>query len=101
MRYTWRSVLFVLLFLPTLAFAAWKGQWFPMEEARAWALFLGMFFLVFIVMTVGFDIYYRIAGRKYDGMIGQYRREKEEKANDRKEGASPPFPLAFLHGKVL
>ena len=79
MRYTRRSLLFVLLFLPTLAFAAWKAEWFPMEKAGAWAIFIGMFFLIFIVMTIGFDIYFRITGRKYDGMIGQYRREKEEK----------------------
>lgn len=79
MRYTRRSLLFVLLFLPTLAFAAWKAEWFPMEEAGAWVVFIGMFFLIFIVMTIGFDIYFRITGRKYDGMIGQYRREKEEK----------------------
>ena len=78
MRYTWRSVLFVALFLPTLALAAWKGEWFPMEEAGAWVMFIGMFFLIFIVMTIGFDIYFRITGRKYDGMIGRYRREKEE-----------------------
>lgn len=79
MRYTRRSLLFVLLFLPTLTFAAWKAGWFPMEEAGAWAMFIGMFFLIFIVMTIGFDIYFRITGRKYDGMIGQYRKEKEEK----------------------
>ena len=78
MRYTWRSVLFVLLFLPTLSIAAWKMEWFPTEKAGAWAMFIGMFFLIFIVMTIGFDIYFRITGRKYDGMIGRYRKEKEE-----------------------
>ena len=79
LRYTWRSVLFVALFLPTLALTAWKMEWFPTEIAGAWAMFIGMFFLIFIVMTIGFDIYFRITGRKYDGMLGQYRREKEEK----------------------
>lgn len=79
MRYTRRSLLFVLLFLPALAFAAWKAKWFPMEKAESWAIFIGMFFLIFIVMTIGFDIYFQITGRKYDGMIGQYRKEKEEK----------------------
>ena len=78
MRYTWRSVLFVLLFLPTLALTAWKMEWFPTEKAGAWAMFIGMFFLTFIVMTIGFDIYFRITGRKYDGLIGRYRKEKEE-----------------------
>ena len=79
MRYTWRSLLFVVLFLPLLTFAAWKAEWFPMERTGAWVMFIGMFFLIFIVMTIGFDIYFRITGRKYDGMLGQYRKEKEEK----------------------
>lgn len=79
MRYTRRSLLFVALFLPLLSFTAWKAEWFPTAELGAWAMFLGMFFLIFIVMTIGFDIYFRITGRKYDGMIGQYRKQKEEK----------------------
>ena len=78
MPYTWRSVLFVLLFLPTLALAAWKLNWFPTQRAGAWLLFTGIFFLIFIVMTVGFDIYFRVTGRKYDGLIGQYRQQKEK-----------------------
>ena len=79
MRYTRRSLLFVLLFLPTFTLAAGTGGWFPMEQTGAWAVFLGMFFLTFVGMTIGFDIYFRITGRKYDGLLGQYRREKEEK----------------------
>lgn len=78
LRYVWRSLLFVLLFLPVLAFAAWKMEWFPTEQAGAWVLFIAIFFLIFLVMTAGFDIYYRVSGRKYDGLIGQYRRKKEE-----------------------
>lgn len=78
LRYTWRSLLFVLLFLPVLAFAAWKTEWFPADQAGAWALFIGIFFLIFLVMTVGFDIYFQVTGRKYDGLIGQYRRAKEK-----------------------
>lgn len=79
MRYTLRSLLFVVLFLPVLSLLAWKAEWFPVEQAGSWAIFIGMFFAVFIVMTIGFDIYFRITGRKYDGLLGQYRREKEEK----------------------
>lgn len=78
MRYTWRSLLFVALFLPLLSFAAWKMEWFPTEQLGAWAIFIGVFFLIFLVMTFGFEIYYRATGRKYDGLLGQYRRQKEE-----------------------
>jgi len=86
LRYTLRSLLFVLLFLPTLSFIAWKTEWFPTENAGSWAMFLGLFFLIFAVMTVGFEIYFRIAGRKYDGVIGQYRKQKEE---DEKQSPTP------------
>lgn len=78
MRYTWRSLLFVLLFFPVLSLAAWKTEWFPTDQAGAWVLFAGIFFLIFLVMTVGFDIYFQLTGKKYDGLIGQYRRKKEK-----------------------
>ena len=78
MRYTRRTLLFLLLFYPTLSFAAWKMGWFPVQDARAWAVFTGSFFLIFLAMTAGFDLYFQITGRKYDGLIGQYRRQKEE-----------------------
>ncbi len=78
MRYTWRSLLFVLLFLPVLSIAAWKTEWFPTDRSGAWIMFIAIFFLIFLVMTVGFDIYFQVTGRKYDGLIGQYRRKKEE-----------------------
>jgi len=77
MRYTRRSLLFVLLFLPSLSLTALKMNWFPAEQLGSWMTFLGTFFLTYIVMTIGYDIYFRITGRKYDGLVGQYRREKE------------------------
>ena len=77
MRYTRRSLLFAALFLPALSLAAWKTGWFPAAQAGAWVLFVGIFFLIFLVMTVGFDVYFQFTGRKYDGLIGQYRRKKE------------------------
>lgn len=81
MRYTWRSLLFVLLFLPVLSIVAWKAEWFPTDQVWAWAMFIGIFFLIFIAITVGFDIYFWITGRKYDGLIGQYRKKKEDEEN--------------------
>ena len=78
LAYTWRGVLFVALFLPVLTLAAWQTGWFPRDQAGAWIMFLGIFFLIFLVMTIGFDIYFRLTGRKYDGLIGQYRKKKED-----------------------
>mgnify|MGYP006922381988 CR=1 FL=1 len=50
-----------------------------MDNLGSWALFIGMFVVIFLAMTVGFDIYFRLTGRKYDGLLGQYRKEKEER----------------------
>ncbi|MCI9406464.1 MAG: hypothetical protein HFK04_06085 [Oscillospiraceae bacterium] len=78
MRYTWRSFLFIALFFPLLSFTAWKAEWFPTEQLGSWVLFSAIFLLIFVVMTIGFHIYYRAAGKKYDGLVGRYRRQKEE-----------------------
>ena len=83
LSYTLRCALFVALFLPLLVFAAWKTQWFPTAQPGAWAMFFGIYFLIFIVITAGFEIYYRAAGKKYDGLIGQYRRQKEEAESEK------------------
>ena len=72
--------MFLVSVLATLILTAWQADWFPMDQAGAWAMFIGIFFLIFIAMTIGFDIYFRITGRKYDGMLGQYRKQKEEKS---------------------
>ena len=64
-------------FLPLLAVTAWAFQWFPME-IESWMGFLGIFLVIFAAMTIGFEMYYRLTGRKYDGLLGQYRREKEK-----------------------
>lgn len=78
MRYAYRSLLFVLLFLPVLTFAAWKTYWIPADHPGAWALFVAIFVVIFVVMTIGFEIYFQITGRRYDGLIGQYRKSKEK-----------------------
>lgn len=83
MRYTLRSLLFVVLFFPMLSVLAWKADWFPAQEVGAWVTFTASFFAIFLVMTIGFDVYFRLTGRKYDGLLGQYRREREEKKEDR------------------
>ena len=41
--------------------------------------FLGLFFLIFLVMSIGFEFYFQMTGKKYNGLIGQYRKAKGEK----------------------
>ncbi|MEE0102508.1 MAG: hypothetical protein U0I48_12325 [Acutalibacteraceae bacterium] len=79
MRYTGRLFLFLLLFLPVLTACALTLHWFPPQYALGWLIFIGIFLLVFAAMTLGFEIFYRVTGKKYDGLLGQYKRDKEKK----------------------
>ena len=75
MRYTRRLLLFGALFMPLLTGIAVAFSWFPAQKPGAWLLFLGLALAVFAAMTLGFELYFRAAGRKYDGLLGQYRKE--------------------------
>ena len=75
MRYTRRLLLFGVLFVPLLTGIAVAFGWFPAQKPGAWLLFLGLALAVFAAMTLGFELYFRVAGRKYDGLLGQYRKE--------------------------
>lgn len=78
MRYSGRLILFVLLFLPMLTACALGFQWFPREMAGGWMTFLTIFLLILLVCTAGFEIYLYVTGRKYDGLLGQYKKQKEK-----------------------
>lgn len=48
------------------------------------AVFL-IFLAVLLTMTLGFELYYRISGKKYDGLLGQYRASRTRDENSRGE----------------
>lgn len=77
LRYSLRLVLFVALFLPALTGCAVLCRWFPTDRPGAWFLFLGIFLGIFLVFTAGFELYYHLTGRKYDGILGQYKKQRE------------------------
>lgn len=77
MRYSRRALLFVCLFLPALAGFAMGFRWFPVENGYSWLIFLGIFLGIFVVMTASFEIYFRIQGKRYDGLLGQYRKDRD------------------------
>ncbi len=76
MRYTLRVLIFTPLMFIVLAANAWFFGWFPQDGGR-WLTFAAIFVAVLAVMTIGFEIYYSVTGRKYDGLLGQYRKRRE------------------------
>ncbi len=78
LRYSLRLLLFVGLFLPLLTAGAVLGRWFPLERQASWLLFAGIFLTVFLIFTAGFELYFYLTGRKYDGILGQYKKQREQ-----------------------
>ena len=76
MRYTLRMVVFALPFLALLVATAYFFQWLPRDAGGHWLLFIGIFLLAFVGMTVSFEVYFKATGKKYDGLLGQYRQRK-------------------------
>jgi hypothetical protein len=81
MRYTVRMIVFIVPFFALIAASAYFFRWFPLDTGY-WLTFCVIFLVVFIGMTVGFEIYFRVMGRKYDGLLGQYRKQKETMKHD-------------------
>ncbi|MEG0911709.1 MAG: hypothetical protein RSF70_09030 [Ruthenibacterium sp.] len=78
LSYTLRILLFVAFYLPILMLCGIFCKWFPLGNPLGWLIFCGVFMLIFVGMTVGFEVYYRVQGKKYDGLLGQYRKQKED-----------------------
>ena len=77
MRYTLRMLVFFVPFFLILAAVAHFFAWFPTESSFSWLIFSAIFLIAFIGATVSFEIYFHFMGKKYDGLLGQYRKDKE------------------------
>lgn len=73
MRYTMRMIIFVVSFMLLLTANAVCFRLFTASPYIHWWAFTAILFTVFIGGTISFEIYFRIMGKKYDGLLGQYR----------------------------
>jgi len=78
MRYSLRLVIFALPFLALLSATAYLFAWFPSGAVGYWAAFIGIFLLAFAGMTISFEIYFKVSGKKYDGLLGLYHQRRED-----------------------
>ena len=84
-RYTLRLFVFAVPYLAVLSAIAAGFGWLPAAQPGAWARFSLIFLAVLLTMTLGFELYYRISGKKYDGLLGQYRASRTRDENSRRE----------------
>ena len=47
----------------------------PVEQPLAWVIFVAVFFVILVVITVLFEFLFRARGKKYDDLLGEYRRK--------------------------
>lgn len=78
MRYSLRMLLFFVPFFLILMGFAVVFEWFPTEYLSAWLLFFGIFLAFFILSTLIFELAFYAAGKKYDGLLGEYKKKRQK-----------------------
>jgi hypothetical protein len=76
LSYVLRMAVFFVPAFAIFAAVGWLFKWFP-AEVEGLATFGVIFIIVFALATVAFEIYYKMTGRKYDGLLGEYRKKRE------------------------
>lgn len=79
LSYTWRLVVFAIPFGAVLTACAVVFRWFPIENPGAWITFGVIFVVIFVLCMAGFELYFRLSGRKYDDKLDWYKKNREEK----------------------
>lgn len=73
MAYLPRMLCSLPAFLAVVAGAGMIFRWFPIDRWQSWVTFLSIFAVIFVAIAVGFEVYFRITGQKYDGLLKQYK----------------------------
>lgn len=71
--YGWRLLVFAVPFFAILTGVAVAFHWFPAQSAGAWVSFILIFLVIFAVITIAFEMYYRLSGKRYDSRLDWYR----------------------------
>ena len=75
--YWLRMLIFCGLIFVVCGCSAWAFRWFPMDNLGAWVSFIVIFFAAFVVLSLGFEIYFRVLGKKYDAALGRNKKPED------------------------
>lgn len=79
MRYSLRLLLFMAPMLAVVTLCALCFHWVPAGNLSAWLLFFAAFLVCFALICAGFEFCFWAAGKKYDGLLGEYREKREKR----------------------
>lgn len=72
--YVVRGAIFLPSLLAVLVGFAVVFRWFPLGEVKAWAIFLGIFAVIFLGLLLGFEVMFRVTGRRYTALLDEKRK---------------------------
>lgn len=75
MSYLLRMLCSLPAFLAVVTGAGMIFRWFPIDRWQSWITFLTIFAVIFVVIALGFEIYFRLTGQKYDGLLKRYKEQ--------------------------
>lgn len=73
--YAVRAVIFLPSLLAALVGFAVIFRWFPLNELTAWVIFIAIFAAIFLGLLAGFEIMFRVTGRRYTALLDQQRQD--------------------------
>ena len=78
MRYTGRLALFLVVFFLIVAAFAMLCGWLPEQKPGYWLTFGVIYLAVSIILTLGYEFYFRTSGHDYDGLLNEYRKRQNK-----------------------
>ncbi len=79
LRYSLRMLIFAVPTIGLLSLFAKVFHWLPEDKPEVWITFLLAALIAFAGISIGFEIYFWAAGKKYSGLLGQYRQKQEKR----------------------
>lgn len=73
-----RLIGFNACLLPVLALCAWIGAWFPVRSYLSWILFVAIYVIAAVIVTIAYAVYFKTTAGSYDEALARYR-EKNRK----------------------
>lgn len=75
-----RWLLYAAVTMPLMGILAWAFEWIPGGSLRDWAVLYAAAMGVLAAVTLVFELSFRRQGRRYDGLLGQYRARRAGEA---------------------
>lgn len=78
LSYLWSMVLFAGIMLLVVSACAALFQWFPMGQAGSWMVFVGCFLAGYVIISLVFEVGFRLRRKVYDDALGRYKKDRNK-----------------------